>query len=132
MLPGASREDTLEMMREMQRATDAVAERYEAEHGTNPLDYVVAELGGTTGRGLAGQETKDTDQLGSIAIELIDADLRPYSSFQFVGDLQEEVRRHPLLETVSFRGWRSGPGGDALDVQLFGAESEVLKEAAGP
>lgn len=130
MLPGATRADTLEMMREMQRATEELAAKYEAEHGRNPIDYVLAETGGTTGRGLAGQETKDKDQLGSIAIELIDADLRSYSSFQFVGELQDAVRRHPMLETVSFRGWRSGPGGDALDVQLYGADADTLKRAA--
>lgn len=130
MLPGATREDTIEMMREMQRATNEIAEKYEAEHGRNPLDYVLAEVGGTTGRGLSGSETKDKDQLGSIAIELIDADLRPYSSFQFLGELQDAVRRHPMLETVSFRGWRSGPGGDALDVQIYGADADTLKSAA--
>ncbi len=118
------------MMREMQRAADAVAARYEAEHGTNPLLYVLAEVGGTTGRGLTVADNKDSDLLGSIAIELIDADLRPYSSFQFVADLQDEVRQLPLTEAVSFRGWRGGPGGDALDVQLFGADTDVLKAAA--
>jgi multidrug efflux pump subunit AcrB len=130
MLPGATRDDTIEMMREMQRATAELAAKYEEEHGRNPIDFVLAEVGGTTGRGLAGQETKDSDQLGSIAIELIDADLRSYSSFQFVGELQDAVRRHPMLETVSFRGWRSGPGGDALDVQIYGADAETLKRAS--
>ena len=130
MLPGATRADTIEMMREMQRATDEVAKKYEDEYGANPLDYVLAEVGGTTGRGLSGQDSKEPDQLGSIAIELTDADLRPYSSFQFVGELQDAVRRHPLLETVSFRGWRSGPGGDSLDVEFYGAEAETLKGAS--
>ncbi|RMA43705.1 efflux RND transporter permease subunit [Rhodophyticola porphyridii] len=130
MLDGATREDSFAMMREMQRAADAVAARYEAEHGTNPLLYVLAEVGGTTGRGLTVADNKDADLLGSIAIELIDADLRSYSSFQFVADLQDEVRQLPLTEAVSFRGWRGGPGGDALDVQLFGADTDVLKAAA--
>ncbi|TCP44496.1 efflux RND transporter permease subunit [Rhodovulum marinum] len=130
MLPGASRADTMAMMREMQRATEAVAQRYEEEYGLNPVDYVIAEVGGNTGRGLAGADIKDADLLGSIAIELIDPDLRPYSSFQFVGELQDEVRQHPKAETVSFRGWRSGPGGDALDVQFFGADADTLKSAA--
>ncbi|MHA3976170.1 efflux RND transporter permease subunit [Halovulum sp. GXIMD14794] len=130
MLPGATRDDTLAMIRELQRATDAVAARYEDEHGTNPVTFALAEVGGTTGRGLAGSDTKDEDQLGSIAIELIDPDFRPYSSFEFLGALQDEVVRHPMLETLSFRGWRSGPGGDALDVQLFGAEAAVLKQAS--
>jgi Cation/multidrug efflux pump len=62
--------------------------------------------------------------------ELIDADLRSYSSFSFVGDLQDRFVRHPLMEAISFRGWRSGPGGDALDIQFYGADANTLKNAA--
>ena len=130
MAPGATRAETLQMMRGMQRATEELGAQYEERHGRNPISYVVAEIGGNAGRGLAGSETKDTDQLGGISIELIDADLRPYSAFAFVGELQDTVRRHPMVETVSFRGWRSGPGGDALDVQFFGASAEILKAAS--
>ncbi|MBY6202629.1 efflux RND transporter permease subunit [Maritalea mobilis] len=130
MLDGATREDSMAMMREMQRATEAVAARYEEEYGRNPLLYVLSEVGGNTGGGLSGVENKDTDLLGSIAIELIDADFRPYSAFQFVADLQDEVRQLPQTETVSFRGWRGGPGGDAIDVQIFGADTATLKQAA--
>jgi len=130
MAEGASRADALAMMREMQRATEALGKSYEEIYGTNPLDFVMAEVGGNAGRGLGGVETKDKDLLGGISIELIDADLRPYSSFAFVADLQDAVRRHPLAEIVSFRGWRSGPGGDALDVQFYGAEVQTLKNAS--
>lgn len=130
MLPGSDRDDTLAMMRELQRATDAVGQAFEAEHGRNPVEYVLAEVGGGTGRGLSGAETKDADLLGGISIELIDPDFRPYSSFAFVSALQEEVRNHPLLEELSFRGGRFGPGGDALSVDLFGADAETLKAAA--
>jgi len=130
MAEGATRADTLAMMREMQRATEELGREYEERYGRNPLDYVMAEVGGKAGRGLSGTDTKDADLLGGISIELIDADLRPYSSFAFVGELQDRVRQHPLAETVSFRGWRSGPGGDALDVQFFGAEVDTLKAAS--
>ncbi|MHA7876022.1 efflux RND transporter permease subunit [Roseivivax sp.] len=130
MAPGADRADSFEQMRAMQRAVEELAAEYEERHGANPVEYVLSEIGGNTGRGLSGTENKEPDQLGSIAIELISADLRPYSSFQFVGELQERVERHPLSETVSFRGWRSGPGGDALDVQFFGADASTLKAAA--
>lgn len=130
MLPGATRADTLAMMRELQRATDEVAARYAAEHGVNPLAYVIAEIGGNAGRALPAAETREADLLGAISIELIDPDLRPYSSFQFLADLQEAVRPHPLLEELSFRGWRAGPGGDALSVQISGADSATLKAAA--
>ncbi|WP_147126088.1 efflux RND transporter permease subunit [Shimia ponticola] len=130
MAPGATREDTLEMMLIMQKAAEDLGREYEERHGTNPISYAIAEIGGNSGRGLAGSETKEPDQLGSLAIELIDADSRPYSSFAFVADLQDRVPRHPLVETISFRGWRSGPGGDSLSVELYGANAETLKDAS--
>ena len=130
MVPGAARDDTFEVMRQLQRTVDEVGAQFEAEHGTNPIQYSLAEIGGTSGRGLSGQETKETYQLGSIAIELIDADLRPYSSFAFVAELQDAMPQHPMLETISFRGWRGGPGGDAIDIELSGASSEQLKDAS--
>ena len=130
MVPGATRDDTFEVMRQLQRTVDDVGAQFEAEHGTNPIQYSLAEIGGTSGRGLSGQETKETYQLGSIAIELIDADLRPYSSFAFVAELQDAMPQHPMLETISFRGWRGGPGGDAIDIELSGASSEQLKDAS--
>jgi len=130
MVEGATRADSLAMMQEMQRATEALGAEYEARYGRNPLAFVMAEVGGNSGRGLSGVEAKDADLLGGISIELIEADLRPYSSFAFVAELQERVVRHPLVETVSFRGWRSGPGGDALDVQFSGADVQVLKDAS--
>ncbi|WP_435259908.1 efflux RND transporter permease subunit [Thioclava sp. FR2] len=130
MLPGASREDSLTMMRELQRATDAVAAKLEAEHGTNPITFAMAEVGGSGGRGLASADTKDADLLGSISIELINPDERPYSSATFVQALQEEVRTHPLMEEMSFRGGRFGPGGDALSIDLYGATAKDLKAAA--
>ncbi len=130
MAEGATRADTLAMMREMQRATEELGAEYAERYGTNPLDYVIAQTGGNSGYGLAGAANKDNDLLGGISIELIDADLRPYSSFAFVGELQDRVVNHPMAETVSFRGWRSGPGGDALDVQFYGADTDTLKAAS--
>ena len=130
MVSIADRSDSMEMMREMQRAAEAVGKAYESEFDLDPVTYVIAGVGGFTGRGLAGSETKDRDLFGTIAIELIDADLRPYSSFQFASRLQDEVRRHPLLETLSFRSGRFGPGGEPLEIQLSGAESGLLKTAA--
>lgn len=130
MLPGADRADTLAMMRELQRAADAVADRFAAEHGTYPITFAMAEVGGSGGRGLASADTKDADLLGSISIELISPDVRSYSSFAFVSALQEEVRAHPLMEELSFRGGRFGPGGDALSIDLFGASASGLKAAA--
>ncbi len=130
MLPSATREDTMAMMGELQRATEALGAKYEAEHGLNPIEYIVTQIGGTSGRGLSGTDSKEIYQLGSISIELIEPDLRPYSSNEFVSELQQSVRNHPMAETVSFRSWGAGPGGNSLQIDLSGADAETLKDAA--
>ena len=113
MAPDASRDDTTQMMNELQRAAQTLATRLEAEYGTWPIDSIVAEVGGNAGRGLSAAANRDADQLGSMTIDLIDADLRPYSSFEFTSMLQEEVGEFPLLEELSFRSFGMGPGGDS-------------------
>ena len=130
MAQGANREDTLAQMKLFQEAIEDLGLEYQERYGRNPLTYVIAEIGGNAGRGLAGVETRGADLLGGVSIELIEADLRPYSSFAFVGELQKRVPRHPMVELLSFRSWRSGPGGDALDVQFYGASAAVLKQAS--
>lgn len=130
MLPGATREDSLAMMRELQRAVVAVGDAYEAEHGLDPVVYVMAEVGGGAGRGLSGAATKDADLLGGVSVEIVNPDLRPYSSSAFIAAVEAEVRRHPLLEELSFRGGRFGPGGSAISVDFYGADAGVLKAAA--
>ena len=130
MLPGATRADTEAMMAELQRAVAAVGAAYEAEHGLNPVEFVMAEVGGGTGRGLSGAATKDADLLGGISVEIVNPDLRPYSGAAFIAAVEAEVRRHPLLEELSFRGGRFGPGGSAISVDFYGADASVLKAAA--
>ena len=130
MAPSATREDTLQVMRTVQGVVEELGTKYEEEHGLNPIKFALGEIGGNTGRPLPGTDNKESYQLGSIAIELIEADLRPYTAFAFVADLQEAVPRHPLLETLSFRGWRRGPGGDAIDVEISGGSTGDLKNAA--
>jgi multidrug efflux pump subunit AcrB len=130
MLPGASRNDTRAMLDEMQRALDTVSARYEAESGQQPVKFSLTTVGGTTGRGLHGASAKDPDLLGGFSIELIDPDSRPWSAFSFLADWQSEIVRHPLAETLALRGHRSGPGGDAIDIALFGKDIDALKTAA--
>ena len=130
MLDGARRDDSMEVLRGLQQAVESVAETYRDEYGGEPLSYVIAEIGANSWPRLASADNKDADLLGSISIELVDPDLRPWSAFEFIADLQEAAPTHPFLEELSFRSWRHGPGGAALDVELTGASAEVLKAAA--
>ncbi|MBN2740781.1 MAG: efflux RND transporter permease subunit, partial [Rhodobacteraceae bacterium] len=130
MVEGAKRADTVEMMRTMQVTIDRVAKEFEDEYGVNPVEYAIAQIGGASGRSLASADTKDTDLLGSISIEVIDPDYRPYSSFDFVARLQQEMPRLPLVEEISFRRFRAGGADDGIAVQFSGAQTRALKDAA--
>ena len=130
MLPGSSRSDTKEMLDEMIRAVNSVSLEYEKQYGQNPLKFSISQLGGNSGRGISGAKNKDPEMLGAVSVELIDADLRPYSSYALLGRIQDEIIRHPLLETLSFRNWTSGPGGDSLSIDLLGFDVENLKNAS--
>ncbi len=130
MLDNATRADTKAMLAELDRALKVVDERYQKEYGRAPVQVAIAKLGSTTGRGLKGADVKDPDQLAGYDIELIDPDQRPYTAFNFIRDWQDEIKRHPLLETLALRGDRSGPGGDAIDIRLSGGDETTLKSAA--
>ncbi|MEL7465868.1 MAG: efflux RND transporter permease subunit [Pseudomonadota bacterium] len=131
MLPGGTREDTIAQLREMQRALDVVAARFREEHEQEPLEYSLAKVGGNAGwRGLSGSDAKDKDLLGGLSVTLIDPDLRSYTQWEFIRSWQAEIRSLPTLETLSIRGGRSGPGGDAIDIKFAGPEAEILKAAA--
>ncbi|MEM7596603.1 MAG: efflux RND transporter permease subunit [Pseudomonadota bacterium] len=130
MVSGTDRDDTNDMTREIQRATEVVAAQYEEKYGRNPVILAIAEAGGSpSGRG-GRVSVKSPDELGGISIELIDADARPYSSSAFARDLEDEVQRHAKVETLSFRSVFGGPGRDSLEIELYGASSETLKQAS--
>ena len=130
MVSGAAREDTVEMMRALQQTVEQVGAQFEADYGVNPVTYALGQIGGASGRALASADSKDTDLLGSISIEVIDSDFRPYSSFEFIEALQSAAPRLPLVEEISFRRFGMGGADDGIDVQFAGAETRVLKDAA--
>ena len=122
MRDGATRDDTRAMLAEMGRALAVVDARYTEDYGRAPVIDTMSKLGGGVGRGLADGETKDPDLLGGFEFEMIDPDLRPYSQEQFLNDWRAEIQRPSSLQTMAARGGRSGPGGDAIDIRLFGTD----------
>ncbi|MEO1689182.1 MAG: efflux RND transporter permease subunit, partial [Pseudomonadota bacterium] len=130
MMAGAQREDTLAQAALLEDAVREVGAQLEAEHGRNPIVFTLTQVGGNAGRGLSIAEDREKYQLASVSVELIDAEERPYSSYEVARMVQDRVRRHPLAEVVAFRGDRAGPGGDSLSVRLFGSDAETLKAAS--
>ncbi len=130
MLESATRADSIDMMLSMQRTIESVATEYEEEYGANPVEFMLFQIGGNAGRGLEGVENKDKDLLGSVRLELIDAESRPYSSYAFTSKLEERIEMHPMAEVVAFRGTRSGPQSDSISVAFGGGSADALKAAS--
>ena len=104
----AKRADTKAMLDEMNRALNVVDERYKERYGVAPVDFAQATLGQNVGRRFSAGDNKDQDLLGGFQAALIDADLRPYSSFQFMAEWGDEVKASPLVENLSLQSARAG------------------------
>ncbi|NIZ08444.1 efflux RND transporter permease subunit [Pseudooceanicola sp. HF7] len=130
MVDGATREDTLAMLAEMNRAATVVRDRFTQEYGADPVVFILSEVGGMAGRGLATGDDKDADLIAAVTIELIEADARPYEPNTFLQALEAEMQRPEELESFAFRAGRYGPGGDSLDVIFYGQDLEDLKAAS--
>ena len=52
------------MLKELDRATSAVASQFEDKSGLDPVTFVLTQVGGNSGRGLSGAANKDQDLLG--------------------------------------------------------------------
>ena len=130
MLPGAKRSDTKAMTDEMQRALAVVDAEFAGRYGMRPVVASFAAIGSGVGRGLRTNDDRERDLLGGVRVELIDADERSYSAFEFIRSWQKEIVPHPLTEILALRGDRSGNSGDAIDIQLTGRDLKVLKAAS--
>lgn len=130
MLPGAVRNDTKAMLDEMQRALAVVDARFIEKYGRAPVSTVVATIGDGVGRGLRTGDDRDEDLLGGLQIELIDADERNYSVFEFITEWRSEIVSTPWVDVMSLQGERSGQGGDRIDIRLSGMDLATLKAAS--
>jgi multidrug efflux pump subunit AcrB len=130
MLEGATRTDSLAYMKALQKSVDEVSAEFNAKYGGRAVTHVLTEIGANTWPELAAAEFREPDQLGSISVQLSDPDLRPWRSPEFVSALQNAAPTHPMLGELSYRSWRRGPGGDALDIELSGTDPADLKAAA--
>ncbi|SDZ73449.1 efflux RND transporter permease subunit [Rubrimonas cliftonensis] len=130
MLPTAGRGDTEAMLAETLRALEAVSPRFATADGAPPVVFALGVSGGSAGRGLAGAEGRDAELLGGVSIEVVEPERRDWTVSAFLRAWREEIRPHPLTETVAGRGDAAGPGGDALSIDLVGDDPRVLKAAA--
>jgi multidrug efflux pump subunit AcrB len=130
MAPGATRSDARAMLAEMRRALIEVDAAFAAEHGEAPVTFALGVIGDSFGHGLSSEDSRDSDLIGGMTVEMIDPDARPYGQRDFMRRWSDAIVGHPNLETLSLRGLRSGPEADDVSIELSGLDARALKTAA--
>lgn len=107
------------------RAGEELVREIEEEAGKKQIKGCLSLIG-SGGRGITGGHS------GSISFDLVDAEVRPVSTAEFVKRWREKTGPITGMDTIRFRDDSGGPGGgsDALTVELSHRDIDVLELAS--
>lgn len=107
------------------RAGEELVREIQEETGHKQIKGVLSYIG-TGGRGVTGGHS------GSVTIDLVDADVRPVSTADFVNRWRQKAGPITGIDTIRYRADSGGPGGgsDALTVELSHRDINVLEKAS--
>lgn len=107
------------------RAGNELLAEIEAETGKKESNGCLSQVG-SGGRGVTGGHS------GEITFDLVDAEVRPVSTLDFVNRWRKKSGQILGIDTVRFRADSGGPGGgsDALTVELSHRNIDVLELAS--
>ncbi len=126
--PGTPRERSEAMLAELARSL-AVAEERLTDGAGGLVVYAFGTVGTTGGR--SGEAALSGDHTGAYTVELVSGDRRQQRNPDIIAAWQAEVRPVAGVERlVFFERSAGGPPGRDLDIRLYGAEPDVLKQAA--
>ncbi|WP_101758616.1 efflux RND transporter permease subunit [Oceanicoccus sp. KOV_DT_Chl] len=126
--PGSSREKTIDMLAELERAARQAESELTAGKG-GLISIAVSTIGQVEGRQDALRVTGDN--LGGLTIELVGGEKRKVRTPQFINAWQQAIKPLPGLERLTITERKDGgPPGKAIDIRLFGADLKTLKAAA--
>ena len=130
MAPGTSRQQTNEMLIELERALNVAEDKVTNGEG-GLVQMAVANLGTTKRGGNGGGARGTSDNRAGIVVELLTADQRNVRMRDFVAAWKAEVNPLPGLNRLSIRAPAGGPPGRDIDIRLMGDDLDILKKAAG-
>jgi multidrug efflux pump subunit AcrB len=128
--PGSSREKTVLMLEELERAARAADRKLVAQGQHDSLiSITVSTIGQEEGRQdslrISGKN------IGGFVLELIPGKIRDVRTPIFVRAWEKEIRHMPGLERLTVTERRdAGPPGKAIDIRILGADLKTLKSAA--
>ena len=129
MAPGTPRNQTSEMLDELERALLATEDKFTNGEG-GLVNMYVANLGTTLRGGNGGGGNGGADNRAGIVVELLTADQRDVRMRDFVRAWRREVQPIAGMERLTIRAPSGGPPGRAIDVRLMGDDLNILKSAA--
>ena len=129
MAPGTPRDQTSEMLDELERALLATEDKFTNGEG-GLVNMYVANLGTTLRGGNGGGGNGGADNRAGIVVELLTADQRDVRMRDFVRAWRREVQPIAGMERLTIRAPSGGPPGRAIDVRLMGDDLNILKSAA--
>tara|TARA_Y100000588_G_scaffold391586_1_gene500661 strand:+ start:53 stop:3205 length:3153 start_codon:yes stop_codon:yes gene_type:complete len=127
LVPGSGRTVTESAVNKIELAAYMV----EKELGFLPNALIVktvAKAGRTSGSFQSGQNYGD--EVGSIFLELIPADIRDVRTKDFLKKWREKLPYIAGLDTISIKPAQGGPPGRELDIRVSGGQPETLKRVA--
>jgi len=126
--PGTPREQTEQMLAEMERAAYATEDKLTGGRG-GVISYLVGAI--ATKEGRAEEVELGGDHMGGMSLEFIPGDQRQVRNKLFLREWEKEIQPVAGVEklVLSERS-DGGPPGKDLDIRLSGADLDTLKEAA--
>ena len=127
MVPGTTREETLERLFQIERSARAAAEAF-GDPGLVHTSIVVEGM--ERNQSPAGPRQRD-DTVGAVVVQLVDSDKRDVRTEAFVRSWRDSIGPVVGADTLTVRAQTGGPPGREIDVRLSGDSLDDLKAAAG-
>ena len=127
MVPGTTREETLERLLQIERGARAAAEA-SGDPGILHTSLVVEGVERTQDG--PGPRQRD-DRVGAVVVQLVDSDKRDVRTDAFVQGWRDNIGPVVGADALTIRAATAGPPGREIDVRLAGDSLDDLKAAAG-
>jgi len=127
---GIAFENTQSEIKRIANAAKRVGEKHRGKDGS-PVAVHILSTSGTQAfqTGFGGQEVPIGSNLGEVVVELKPASERTITADEFINEWREEIGRIPGVVELSFRQ-ETASGGNAIDIEISGRDSEQLLEAS--
>ena len=130
MVSGTPRRQTIAMLREVERAAYAAANK-RLGYDNKLIQMSTTKVGvQVSGNSNAPSRSAIDDAAGGLIVELLTADKRNIRAPDFIEAWRDEVNPLPGLNILTIQEVRGGPPGRDVDIRLKGSNIGALKSAA--